>query len=191
MSVLFLTAASTRKPGRRIPGRHKVRDIAIQFRMGAGFAGDVNRSHPANIEPVLNDVANPPVAYGQAVVGDPASQGVRPLIVGDAGTTIYGVVTRPYPVSQVTGGMAAAIGSGVVFPGGISDVLKNGYILVPVVGQTKKFGTVFVWIAASGGGHVTGGFEAAASGGNTAILANATWNGAPDATGIAELILNF
>jgi hypothetical protein len=190
MSALELIA-SPRK-SRRIPGRFKVRDIAIQFRMGAGFAGDVNRSHPANIEPCLIDATLPPTAYGQAVFGDTVSQGVRPIIVGtDAGTSIYGVTTRPYPVSQTTGGMSATIGAAVPPTSGVTDVLKNGYILVPVVGQTTKFGVVYVWIAASGGGHTAGGFEAAASGGNTAILAGAMWNGAPDANGLAELILNF
>lgn len=195
MSVLNLFASifrrNSRKPGRKIPGRFKVRDISIQFRMGAGFAGDVNRSHPANIEPVLIDPNSPPTAYGQAVVGDVASQGVRPLAVGDPGTSIYGVTTRPYPVSQTTGGMSAAIGAAVPPTSGVTDVLKNGYVLVPVVGQTTKFAPVYIWIAASGGGHTTGGFEAVNGGGNTALLAGALWNGAPDATGIAELILNF
>lgn len=196
MAVLPLFASLfTRKPvrakGRLIPGVHKVRDIAITFRMGAGFAGDVNRSHPTNIEPALIDPNSPPTAYGQAVVGDVASQGVRPLQVGDAGTTIYGVTVRPYPTQQTIGGMAAALGSAVAPATGVTDVLKNGYILVPVVGTPTKFAPVFVWIAAPNGAHVTGGFEAVASGANTALLAGATWNGGPDATGIAELILNF
>ena len=33
--------------------RQKTRDVAFTFRMGAGFAGDVNRTHPASIEPVM------------------------------------------------------------------------------------------------------------------------------------------
>lgn len=195
MSVLsFLSSTirrNRRKPGRRIPGIHKVRDIAITFRMGAGFAGDVNRSHPANIEPCLPDHTNPPTAYGQAVVGDVATQGVRPLTTADAGTSIYGVVVRPYPVQQTTGGMAATLGGGIAGQSATLDVIKNGYVLVPVVGTPTKFAPVYVWIAAPAGAHVTGGFEAVSSGASTALLANATWNGGPDATGIAEIILNF
>jgi hypothetical protein len=193
MSVLsFLSLRrNSRKPGRRIPGVHKVRDIALQFRMGAGFAGDVNRAHPANIEPCLPDPTSPPTAYGQAVIGVTASQGVRPLAVGDAGTSIYGVVVRPYPVQQTTGGMAASLGGGIAGQAATVDVIKNGYVLVHVVGSPTKFGPVNIWTAAPSGAHVTGGFEAAATAGSTAVLAGAIFNGSPDASGIAELILNF
>ena len=177
--------------GLLIDGMFMVHDIAIPFRMGAGFAGDVNRSHPASIEPVAVMPTSPPTAYGQAVVGDVASQGVRPLQVGDSGTSIYGVTVRSYPTQQTVGGMNAAIGFAYANPTGVQDVIKRGYVLVPVVGVSAKFGPVYIWTAASTGAHFTGGFEAASSGGNTALLANATWNGGPDATGIAELILGW
>lgn len=187
--MLYLIALPSKSRGILLPGRFRVQDIAIQFRMGAGFAGDVNRSHPANIEPCLIDPTSPPTAYGQAVVGDPTSQGVRPLTTADAGTSIYGVTVRPYPVSQTTGGMGSSIGQAVAPPTGVTDILKDGYILVPVQGTPTKFAPVYIWIAAPSGNHFTGGFEAAASGGNTALLAGATWNGSPDSTGICELIL--
>jgi hypothetical protein len=71
------------------------------------------------------------------------------------------------------------------------DVLTAGYILVPVVGAPVKGGAVFVWCAASGGGHTEGFFEAAATGGSTAALdvTKYRWNGPADANGIAELVI--
>src|ERR1019366_7149105 len=79
-------------PGaRKIAGRHLVFDVSIPFRMNTGSAGDVNRSHPnANIEPCLIDAAAPPTSYGQAVVGDVTSGGVRPLTVAD---NVTGAIT--------------------------------------------------------------------------------------------------
>ena len=50
--------------------------MAFQFRMGAGFFGDVNRTHPFTVEPGLMDPTNPPTAYGQAVVVDSVSKGL-------------------------------------------------------------------------------------------------------------------
>ena len=172
-------------------GRHKVRDIAYQFKMPAGFPGDVNRSHPADIEPALADPTNPPTSFGQAVVGNPVSGGVRALIAGDSGTTIYGVLARAYPTQQALGGLNSAFGVGGPNANATVSVLRNGYIMVPVVGAPTKFAPVFIWIGVTGAGHTFGGFEAVAAGVSTAQLANASFNGGPDANGVCELILNF
>lgn len=174
-------------------GRAPTIDVAFNYRMPAGFAGDVNRTHPASIEPCLLDPTNPPTFYGQAVVVNPSSQGVRKVGVTDdtALTDIYGVTVRPYPTQQQTGGMSASFGSGAIPSAQPVDILKSGYIMVPVVGTPVKGGTVYVWAKPNSGQHVAGGFEAAASGGNTMALPsyNYSWNGGPDANGIAELIV--
>src|SRR5262249_5668758 len=82
-----------RAPG-VVRGRARTRDYgstAIAYRMQAGFPGDVNRMHPASIEPCLIDASAPPTAYGQAVLVDGTTQGVRPLVAGDqALTDVYG-----------------------------------------------------------------------------------------------------
>jgi hypothetical protein len=109
------------------------------------------------------------------------------LATTDPGTSIYGITARAFPVSQTTGGMNATFGAAVAATNGVTDVVTAGYVLVPVVGAPTKFAPVYVWIAAAGAGHVVGGFEAAASGASTALLANALFNGTADATGVAEI----
>jgi hypothetical protein len=180
-------------------GRFRTVDTAFTFRMGAGFAGDVSRGHPASIQPALISPVNPVLGYGVPVVVDAAggaNNGVRPLAAGDVGLTeIFGVSVRPFPIQQATTANSyGAVGYGAGVPPAVQpiDILRGGYIMVPVVGQSVKGGAVFVWVAASGGGHTQGGFEIAASGGSTCSLSAAGYqfNSPPDANGIAELILN-
>lgn len=176
----------------RSVGRYRTVDTAIAFRMGAGFPGDVNRGHPASIEPCLIDPNNPVTAYGQAVLTT-AANAVRPLSVGDGAVTeIWGVTARPYPIQQATtSNNYGAVGYGAGAPPLLQpiDILRGGYIMVAVVGNSLKGGVVYIWTAASGGGHVQGGFEAANPGGSgIALNSNFQWNSPPDANGIAELI---
>ena len=169
------------------------KDVAFAFRMGSGFPGDVNRAHPMNIEPALINVANPPAAYGNAVLLDTATNSVRNVASGDTGVTrIYGMAVRPYPTQQAAASNfgAAAIGAAAPPAAGVMDVLRDGYGIVRVFGSPTKDGAVFVWVAASSGGHIQGALEAAATGGSTAAIANARFNGPPDANGFTEVIFN-
>lgn len=188
---------------KRSLGRHRTTDTAIPFRMAAGFAGDVNRAHPASIQPCLISPVNPVTAYGQAVVVDTAggsNNGVRPIAgAGDNGLTeIWGVTARPYPIQQATtSNQYGAAPYGSVAPPLLQpvDVVRGGYVLVNVntsVASPVKGGAVFIWYAVSGGGHIQGGFEGGATGGSTIALNvnDYQWNNAPDASGVAELILN-
>jgi hypothetical protein len=181
---------------RLVAERFRTVDTAFTFRMGAGFAGDVNRGHPCSIQPCLIDSASPPTAYGQAVVVDSVSEGVRPIGAGDGAVVdLWGVTVRPYPIQQSTTsspyGEVPYGGAGVPSMQPI-DVLRGGYIFVAVNilnGAVNKGGSVFVWYTASGGGHTQGGFESAASGGNTIALSPAwSFNSPTDSTGVAELI---
>ena len=168
-------------------------DVAFTYRMGAGFAGDVNRTHPASIEPVLTNQTNPPTRYGDPVVVDTATNTVRKLLSTDtAVTVIYGILVRPFPIQAASsaGNYGAASIGNAVPPVGVQvvqDVLREGYGLTQVVGTPTKYGAVFIWIAAASGAHVSGGFEAAASGGNTIAITNARFNGPPDASGVTEV----
>jgi hypothetical protein len=177
-------------------GRARTHDIAYNYRMGAGFAGEINRAHPVSVEPCAPSAATPPTAFGQPVVVDPASQGVRPLVATDTALTdVYGVTARPFPfqVASATNYGATPIGAAVVPPTSQPvDVVRSGYVMVPVVGNTVKGGAVNIWIAASAAPHVQGGFEAVVTAGSTITLTNSktTFNGAPDANGIVELIFN-
>ena len=78
----------------------KVRDVAFAFRMGAGFAGAVNTSHPANIRGFLKDATNPPTFFGQPVMINASANSVRAVLDTDrtgGATDVFGVVVRPYP----------------------------------------------------------------------------------------------
>lgn len=175
---------------------------AFTFRAGAGFAGAVTRQENSSIEPVLIDAAAPPLLYGVPVVIDPTTQGIRPLVAGDSAlTTFYGVLVRPFPTSQfsVSNFGNTPLGTNGVPPAsGPADVLTRGYINVKVpTGSTAavKNGAVFVWIAATSGLHIQGGFETAASGGNTIAITGGSgttrFNGGQDANGIIELAFNI
>lgn len=172
-------------------GRMRTKDVAYPFVMPAGFAGDVNRGHPASILPAQLDPNNPLTAFGQAAMASTAVPNtVRLVAIGDAAATaIWGVSVRPYPFQAQTATNYGAVGAGgapaLVQP---IDILTAGYILVPVVGAVIKGGSVWVWVGATGGGHTLGGFEGAGGGGNTMALAgNYLWNSPADATGLAEL----
>lgn len=177
-------------------GMARTCDVSFQYRMGAGFPGDVNRTHPATIEPTLVDINSPPTLYGQAVVVDSTTQGVRPLASGDSSLTdIYGITVRPFPIQgqSSTNYGASNIGAATPPTGQPMDVLRSGYIMSTLNGTASavKGGTVYVWIAASSGSHVQGGFEAAATGGSTIQLPLKTsFNGPADANGIVEIAYN-
>jgi len=173
--------------------RSKTRDAAFQFRMGAGFPGDVNRTHPATIEPAMNDSTNPIAAPGLACLVNTAANTVRGIESTDTAITeIYGVSVRPYPfqVAAASNYGAQSFGTGSFAGGQLLDVLRRGYIMVqiPATQAVTKGGAVFLWVAASSGAHIQGSFENAATGGSTATLsASYTFNGPADATGITEL----
>jgi hypothetical protein len=190
MKKTLIALAVSQLLHRSIPAR--TLDISIGYRMGAGFAGDVNRMHPASIVPRLMDAANP-----LRLFGDPCTLGaansVRGFIATDTALTrIRGVLVRPAVAQINTGGMTQTIGGGTPPQGAAPvDIIEDGYVMVkcnnvaaasPVLG-----GAVFVWVTASAGADVQGGFRAAASGVNTIAIGNAEWASPPDANGIAEL----
>ena len=196
-----LVIGAPRRSPAKFKGRKRTHDIAYNFRMGAGFPGDVNRfGLPATIEPVLMSPVTPPTAYGQPVIIDTVNGGVRPLVAGDTTVTaLYGITVRPFPVQQSSGSNfgAAAIGAAAPLPSGYIDVVRSGYVIVQLGGvltTAAKGGAVFVWVAASGGGHTQGFFETSNTGGSTINITtanpNTTFNGAADASGVTEVAYN-
>lgn len=173
--------------------RARTHDVAFSFRMGAGFPGDVNRTHPASITPNMMDTDNPVAFYGYPVLVNTSANTVRGMIASDdAVTKIDGILVRPYPTQQTSGGMSASLGNAVPPVGpSVCDVLQDGFIIVKqndfasVV--ATKGGAVFVWTDTSTGAHVLGGFEAAATSGKTAAIANAVFTGPADASGVTEI----
>lgn len=176
--------------------RMKTKDAAFPFRMGAGIPGDVNRTHPASIEPVMPNATTPPLFFGEGVIVAADGTTVRPLAAADTGVTkLYGIAVRPFPFQASSAGAygSAAFGSAVPSPNSVLDVIREGYVMTQIpVGQTcKKDQPAYVWVAASGGGHTQGGFETAANAGNTAAIGNVTFNGPPDAAGNVEVVIHM
>lgn len=170
--------------------RASTRDVAFTYRMGAGFPGDVNRTHPASIVPGLINTSYPALLYGNPVVIDTNSY--RQLLTTDTGVTaIAGVMVRPYPTQQTTGGMSASLGNAVPPVSGVCDVIESGFVLATCYNfasvASTKGGAVHIWIAATSGNHVQGTFEASATGGSTIAITNARWAGVSDAAGVAEI----
>lgn len=184
--LLSMIAAAAGVP---TPIRAFTRDAAFPFRMDGGIPGDVDRTHPFDVEANVQS-AVPATAYGQATI--PSANGMRPYTAGDeAVDTPYGVTVRPFPTQQTTGGMSSAFGAGTP-PGAknVIDVLRRGYIVVKIpaaeAAVAAKGGAVFVRTQNSpGADDPVGGFKAQADGGNTAALdaKRFQWHGPADAKG--------
>lgn len=174
-------------------GRHRTTDVAFTYRMGAGFSGDVNRTHPFSVEGCLINVTDPPTFYGQAVVADAATNSIRAVKDGDHDlTAIYGIAVRPYPTQQQTGGMSASIGGAVPPASGVIDVLRFGYVMAQLFGTPAKGGSVYVWADAAGGGELPGQLTTTTTAGSTIgpLTGSSSFNGPPDASGVGEVYLS-
>jgi hypothetical protein len=187
------------RTGRRLMGRMRTRDAAFTFRMGTGFAGMVTRTHPQGIEPAKMDTTFPVLGYGLGVFADNnATNGVRGVQASDSAlTSIYGVSVRPFPISPSTAVNFGAAAFGNITPPTAQplDVLKSGYIIVSLQGATASFkgAPVFIYYGVSGGGHIQGGFEAAAGANLAALDATGNriyFNGPAGADGLVELVFN-
>ncbi len=172
--------------------RARTGDVAIPFRMGAGYAGDINRTHPFSVLPALMNSTNPARAYGEALLFD-TTNGVRAIIAGDQhdsnAVTLAGLLVRPYPTQQTTGGMAASFGAATPPSSGVCDVLNEGFMMVQMkAGVTVKRGDpVWVWAVATETVNIQGQFQAASVSGKTVPIANARFMGPADANGIVEI----
>jgi hypothetical protein len=182
--------------------RAAVRDVAFQYRMGAGFPGDVNRTHPAEIEPALLLSTNAAFfAFGQMGIVDTASNSIEPIGVAQASDSVdllpFGALVRSYPTQQQNGTNYGAASIGNVTPptSGVADFARNALIMVQLnegVAAPTKGGRVYIWCAATSGDHIQGGYETEASAGNTVRLdPRYTYNGPPDANGVVELSANI
>lgn len=174
--------------------RARTRDVAYPYRMPAGYPGTVNRFHPASILPGLNNPTNPVRLVGDPAIIDTATNSYRGLITSDTAVTkIDGLAVRSYPFQQPAGGPTASLSmSGVPATNMPIDMLHEGFMIARcnnfAAQQPTKGGAVYIWVAASTGAHVQGGFESVTSAGNTAgPITNMKWNGPGDANGITEI----
>lgn len=163
---------------------------AYQFRMPAGFAGDLQRAEAATIEPQIIDSSAPPTAFGVPVKF--VSGNVQPInLAADTAASVVGVNLRAYPIQ---GNGTDPLGTSTPPTSGVTDILKRGYVNVQLNGAAAatKGGTVYVRVAGAASGKPIGGFEAASDTTNTvAMPANWYFTGPADSYGITEIAVNI
>ena len=153
--------------------------------MTAGFAGLYSRQPDmiVNTRPAGGSAAIPfgaPLVYSEGTVVQMGASATAEQFVGVAGREIKSSLTY---LEQSPGQYA---------PGDAVSVFQRGSIQVYCQRGTPALGgAVYVRITANGSYEtaVVGGFEAEADSSNTVQLTNAQWGGAPDANGIAELVI--
>lgn len=198
--ALHLKSQQRRRPTGTFIGRLRTTDISFLAQSPLGFIGRLSRTVPApKVFPYMQDGTNPVASFGLAVLAT-ATNTVRNIIAADngAGTAIFGISVGNFPFQQQStsnygaasiGGLTAAPSTGVI------DINKSGSQIVYCNSAQAPTATltsaVYVWAAASSGVHVQGGFETAASAGNTfGPIANAYFNGPGDSTGAIEIVFN-
>ena len=162
---------------------------SLLYRMPVGIAGAISRPQDLTTEPVILNSANTFSAYGLA--GKDSAEGkFIPLAASDAATVITGLYVRPYPTTS-TPDMVRQVGTGKNFTG---DVLKRGYMTVNI-GSTAatltKGAPVYVRNANPTDASPLGTILGAAITGETVVLPNASFTGAGDADGNAEIAYNI
>ena len=167
--------------------RARTHDVAFQFRMGAGFPGDVNRTHPASIIAGLMDQTNIVRLFGDIVLT--GTNAYRGILSSDTATlNAAGVAVRPYPTQQASGGMSSTFGVGAPATNQPLDIINDGYVIVKCnVGTPAKGGAVYVYTGASTGSHVQGSGVETSAGANLTLVSNMMFNGPADANGYCEV----
>lgn len=153
--------------------------------MTAGFAGSYSRQPDmiVNTRPAGGSAAIPfgaPLVYSGGTVVQMGASAEASQFVGVAGREIKSSLTY---LEQSPGEYA---------PGDPVSVFQRGSIQVFCQRGTPALGgPVYVRTVAnpSYSSAVVGGFEAEADSSNTVQLTNCQWGGAPDANGIAELVI--
>lgn len=150
--------------------------LAYQFRMPAGFAGDLMRADMgATIESQQIDSNTPPTAFGVPI--KLVNGKVQPIAANDPASVIYGFNLRAYPIQ---GNGTDPLGVATPPTSGLTDILKRGYLMVALNGAAAaaKNAPAYVRVGNASAGKPIGGVEAAAE--NTiasAAYAGNTGNG--------------
>lgn len=167
-------------------------DVAFGFRMGAGFPGDVNRMHPASISARMMDTVDVPAAYGNPVLFKTSNNSVKGFVAADTTTPTFiaGFLVRPFPAQTQSQANVNSSAIGATSPpAGVCDVIGDGHVMskLPAGATVTLGGAVYVWFAATSGANIQGGLVASATGGSTALITNARFNGPADAQGNVEV----
>lgn len=162
---------------------------SLLYRMPVGIPGAISRPQDLTAEPVILNSANTFSAYGLAGK-DSADGKFIPLADNDAATVITGLYIRPYPTTS-TPDMVRQVGTGKNFTG---DVMKRGYMNVNIGGTAvnlTKGAPVYVRNANPTDASPLGAILGAEIEDQSVLLPNATFTGAGDADGNAEIAYNI
>ena len=162
--------------------------VSYTTRMPSGFPGRVTRSDSLTIEPGIIDQATPPTVFG-AFVKNVAGK-LQPIAASDAATVVYGVLVSAYPTQSTSNplGVATPPASGVI------DVLRRGYVSVPLQGGTAVKGAAVYVVTTAGTGFPVATIATAASpgGGSAAVaVANTFFTGPADSGSVVEIEFNI
>jgi hypothetical protein len=147
----------------------------------------VNRVSEASLQPEVLDAVNGPTKYGSFCKMTDGK--VCKLAGGEAVGDIIGLISRPYPVQEVTATAAALGAAGTPNLALPADIMKRGYMIIPFDGVTAaKRGQVYVCINVAGGNAIGEIFEGADAGNNIAVT-NCFFMGAAD-NGVVEVSYN-
>jgi hypothetical protein len=139
--------------------------LAFTYRMPAGFPGTITRTYATKVEPGVIDTASPPLFFGQGVTFDSTALAIRPPLTTDSG--IIGVTVRSFPTQGNFPASPAVdpIGTANCPLQGEVDLMVSGYMAVTLSGTTSvnRYSPAFVWMGATSGSHVNGGFEGSAN----------------------------
>lgn len=186
-----------RGPSGTFVGRRRTCDVSFLGQSPSGIIGRMTRSVPApKVVPGVNDGTNPVPYFGLAVM-ETAQNTVRGILASDAGAAaIAGVAAQPFPFQPSSGTNYGAqpFSNLTAVPPGIVDVNRSGFQTVYCnnAQNATTLSPVYVWVAASTGNHVQGGFEIAASAtiagvANVGNTGNGTISAGPTVTaGVAE-----
>lgn len=147
-------------------GRRRTRDISFLAQSPSGFIGRLTRSVPApKVLAAVNDATNPVPFFGLALMRT-ATNTVRSVLATDAGATaIGGIGVAPFPFQVASGSNygAQSLSNLTSAPAGPIDVNTSGLQTVYCnnAQNATQASPVCVWIAATAGNHIQGGFEIA------------------------------
>jgi len=161
---------------------------AFLYRMPSGIPGDVTRQSLSTIETQMLNSSLPFPGYG--LPGKIASGAFVPITTGDTAASVYGLLVRPFPTEGAN--PSDPLGTGVPQVNGPANILRRGYMNVKVNAGTASLGsTVYIRVATPSGAKVIGGIEAVSDTTNTIAITGASFMGAADASGNAEIAFNI
>lgn len=151
-----------------------------------GFAGNPSRMSDCVIAPYLYPATcEGNIRFGEPVVFDAASGGVRKVGASDAAANIIGIAVRRLgqPKSDDENGWYYQ-------PGEVVDVLLRGSIVVPVLDATSIAARGAVYVCKGSGANRPAGSIVCATANDALEMANAKFTtGKIDADQVAEIIL--